>query len=390
MKIHEFQAKEILKRYGVPVPKGIVATSEREARLAAEMIGGSLWVVKAQVHAGGRGKGGGVKLAKSIDEVEEIAGKMIGMNLVTHQTGPQGKRVNRVLVEEGLPIERELYIGVVLDRRIGRLTVMASTEGGTEIEEVAKKRPEKILKVVIDPLLGLTPFQARQLAFGLDLDSSLIEKATSFLFALYRAYIEADASLAEINPLVVTKGGQLLALDAKIDLDDNALFRHKDLLNFRDFSEEDPKEVEASNHDLNYISLDGNIGCMVNGAGLAMATMDIIKLHGAEPANFLDVGGAATVERITEAFKILLSDSKTKVVLVNIFGGIVHCDKVASGIVETAKKVHLSIPLVVRLQGTNKEEGSHILATSGLPIITAETMADAAEKSVGALRRSAA
>lgn len=386
MKIHEYQAKEILKRYSVPVPLSGVARSPKEAVEQAKKIGGNLWVVKAQIHAGGRGKGGGVKLARSLDEVEKYASSILGMNLVTHQTGPEGKTVNLVLIEQGLPIERELYLGVALDRRISRLTVMASTEGGTEIEEVAIKRPEKILRVAIDPLTGFTDFQARELAFGLDLDSKLITKATQFLHSLYSAFVESDASLAEINPLVVTKTGELFVLDAKIDLDDNALFRHKDLLQFRDLTEENPKEIEASKHELNYISLDGNIGCMVNGAGLAMATMDIIKLYGAEPANFLDVGGGATTERITNAFKILLSDNNTKVVLVNIFGGIVHCDKVASGIVEAAREVHLKIPLVVRLQGTHMKEGREILASSGLQIITAETMSDAAEKSVNALK----
>lgn len=387
MKIHEFQAKEILKKNGVPVPLGFVAKTAKEARGAAEKIGGNLWIVKAQIHAGGRGKGGGVKLAHSLDEVEKNAESIIGMNLVTHQTGPSGKTVNQVLIEQGLSIERELYLGVVLDRRLSRLTVMASTEGGTEIEEVARKKPEKILKVVVDPLIGLSDFQARQLAFGLDLYSTLVSKATSFIHTLYKAFIDSDASMAEINPLVVTKSGELLALDAKFDLDDNALFRHKDLQAYRDITEEDPKEVEASKYDLNYISLDGSIGCMVNGAGLAMATMDIIKLYGAEPANFLDVGGGATTDRITNAFKILLSDKKTKVVLVNIFGGIVQCDKVATGIIEAAKQVKLKIPLVVRLQGTNMEQGKSILANSGLQIITAETMSDAAKESVDALKR---
>lgn len=390
MNIHEYQAKSILSRYGVPVPKGKIVTSSKDAQAVAREIGGDVWVVKAQIHAGGRGKAGGVKVAKKLSEVVQYVEEMLGKKLVTHQTGSAGKVVTQVLIEQGLAIDQELYLGIVLDRRKSRLVVMASREGGVEIEEVARKTPEKILKVVIDPLLGLTDFQARELVFGLGLPPTLTKKATQFLHALYRAFTESDASIAEINPLVITKDGELLALDAKINLDDNALFRHLDLQAFYDPTEEDPKEVEASKHQLNYISLDGSIGCMVNGAGLAMATMDIIKLFGAEPANFLDVGGGTTAERIREAFKILLSDKKTKVVLVNIFGGIVHCDKVALGIVEAAKQVNLKIPLVVRLQGTHADEGRKIISQSGLPIITAETMSEAAQKSVQALKEGSA
>ncbi|OGQ37160.1 MAG: succinate--CoA ligase subunit beta [Deltaproteobacteria bacterium RIFCSPHIGHO2_12_FULL_43_9] len=386
MNIHEYQAKSILARYGVPVPKGKIVTNSKDAQAAAREIGGDVWVVKAQIHAGGRGKAGGVKIAKKLSEVAQYVDEMLGKTLVTHQTGPGGKVVNQVLIEQGLSIEQELYLGIVLDRRRSRLVVMASMEGGVEIEEVARKSPEKILKVVIDPLLGLTDFQARELVFGLQLPTTLTKKATQFLRALYKAFTESDASIAEINPLVLTRDGELLALDAKINLDDNALFRHLDLQEFYDPTEEDPKEVEASKHQLNYISLDGSIGCMVNGAGLAMATMDIIKLYGAEPANFLDVGGGTTTERIKEAFKILLSDANTKVVLVNIFGGIVHCDRVATGIIEAAKQVHLKIPLVVRLQGTHSDEGRAIIVKSGLPIITAGTMSEAAQKSVQALK----
>ena len=386
MNIHEYQAKSILARYGVPVPKGKIVTNSKDAQAAAREIGGDVWVVKAQIHAGGRGKAGGVKIAKKLSEVAQYVDEMLGKTLVTHQTSPGGKVVNQVLIEQGLAIEQELYLGIVLDRRKSRLVVMASMEGGVEIEEVARKSPEKILKVVIDPLLGLTDFQARELVFGLQLPTTLTKKATQFLRALYKAFTESDASIAEINPLVLTRDGELLALDAKINLDDNALFRHLDLQEFYDPTEEDPKEVEASKHQLNYISLDGSIGCMVNGAGLAMATMDIIKLYGAEPANFLDVGGGTTTERIKEAFKILLSDANTKVVLVNIFGGIVHCDRVATGIIEAAKQVHLKIPLVVRLQGTHSDEGRAIIVKSGLPIITAGTMSEAAQKSVQALK----
>jgi succinyl-CoA synthetase beta subunit len=384
MNIHEYQAKEILRRYKVNVPRGKVANTAAEAEAAAKELGGSLCVVKAQVHAGGRGKGGGIKLAKSAAEAREIAAKMIGMKLVTHQTGPEGKEVHRVLVEEGCDIARELYLGVVLDRSIGRLTMMASSEGGVEIEEVAARSPEKILREVIDPAIGLQAYQARKLAFALGIPKDSINKAVAFMIGLYEAFTESDCSLAEINPLVLTKQGDLLALDCKMGFDDNALYRHPDVQAMRDFAEEDPREVEAAKYDLSYIGLDGNIACMVNGAGLAMATMDIIKFYGGSPANFLDVGGGATAEKVAAAFKILLSDKNVKAILVNIFGGIMKCDVVASGIVEAARQVSLSVPLVVRLEGTNVDLGKKILRESGLDITPGENMADAAEKVVKA------
>ncbi len=380
MKVHEYQAKEVFREYGIPVPKGGVADTPEQARKVAEEIGGNLWVVKAQIHAGGRGKGGGVKLAKSLDEVEELAGKILGMTLVTHQTGPEGKLVRKVLVEQGLNIEKELYMGMVIDRATERIVMMVSTEGGVEIEKVAAETPEKILKAFIDPLVGMMPYQTRQLAYGLGLSGDLVKKAGRFMMALYNAFVGKDASLAEINPLVITKEGDLIALDAKMNFDDNALYRHNDILEMRDLHEEAPLEVEASKYDLNYIKLDGNIGCMVNGAGLAMATMDIIKLYGGDPANFLDVGGAASAERVENAFRILLSDPNVKAVLVNIFGGIVRCDRVASGITQAARNLEIKVPIVVRLEGTNSKEGMEILNSSGLSFITAVGMADAAEK----------
>src|SRR3990167_7716242 len=389
MNIHEYQAKSILARYGVPVPKGKIVTNSKDAQAAAREIGGDVWVVKAQIHAGGRGKAGGVKIAKKLSEVAQYVDEMLGKTLVTHQTSPGGKVVNQVLIEQGLAIEQELYLGIVLDRRKSRLVVMASMEGGVEIEEVARKSPEKILKVVIDPLLGLTDFQARELVFGLQLPTTLTKKATQFLRALYKAFTESDASIAEINPLVLTRDGELLALDAKINLDDNALFRHLDLQEFYDPTEEDPKEVEASKHQLNYISLDGSIGCMVNGAGLAMATMDIIKLYGAEPANFLDVGGGADEPKVTAAFKIIMADPNVKGILVNIFGGIARCDILANGVVNAVKQVGLKVPLVVRLEGTNAELGKKIINESGLDVIAANDLSDGAEKIVKAVRERA-
>jgi len=384
MKVHEYQAKEIFKEYGIPVPKGGLATTPQEARRVAEEVGGNLWVVKAQIHAGGRGKGGGVKLARSLDEVEQVASQIIGMTLVTHQTGPEGKLVKKVLVEEGLNIEKELYLGMVIDRATECPVMMASTEGGVEIEKVAAETPEKIIKAFIDPAIGMLPFYARRLAFGLGLSGDLFKKAVSFMINLYRAFIEKDASLAEINPLVITKEGDIIALDAKMNFDDDALYRHPDIAAMRDLDEEDPLEVEAKKYDLNYIKLDGNIGCMVNGAGLAMSTMDIIKIYGGEPANFLDVGGAASAERVENAFRILLSDPNVKAVLVNIFGGIVRCDRVASGIAQAAKNLKVEVPMVVRLEGTNRDEGMKILQESGLSFITATSMAEAAEKVVTA------
>jgi succinyl-CoA synthetase beta subunit len=386
MKIHEYQAKALLATYGVTVPKGEVAVTVDDAIAAAERLGLPV-VVKAQIHAGGRGKGGGVKLARTIDEVRDVAGAILGMQLVTHQTGPEGRKVRTLLVEQGLRIKQEFYLGIVLDRATSQLVFMASSEGGMDIEEVAESRPEKILKAFIDPAVGMQPFQARELAFGLGLAPELVGKATKFMLALYRAYVDSDANLAEINPFLLTEDGELYALDAKIGFDDNALFRHKDYAELRDLNEEEALEIEASKHDLNYIKLDGTIGCMVNGAGLAMATMDIIKLAGAEPANFLDVGGGASQERVENAFRILLADPHVKAVLINIFGGIVRCDMVAAGVVEAARHVGLSIPLVVRLEGTNVEKGREVLATSGLDIITATGMQDAAEKVVAASNR---
>jgi succinyl-CoA synthetase beta subunit len=386
MNIHEYQAKEILRKYGVAVLQGQVATTPEEAEAAAKELGGGLCVVKAQIHAGGRGKAGGVKLARDPRAARDIAASLLGKKLVTHQTGPEGKEVQKVFVEQGCDIAKEYYLGMVIDRGTSRVTMMASSEGGVEIEEVAARAPEKILRVTIDPAVGFSDFQGRKLAYGLGLPKDSVNKAVGFMRALYRAFSESDASLVEINPLVLTKSGDLVALDAKMGFDDNALFRHADVRAMRDVTEENPKEVEASKFDLSYIALDGNIGCMVNGAGLAMATMDIIKHYGAEPANFLDVGGGATTEKVTEAFKIILSDQNVKGVLVNIFGGIMRCDVVATGVVEAAKQVKLSVPLVVRLEGTNVEQGKKILAESGLNIIPANDLADAAKKAVEAVK----
>jgi len=386
MNIHEYQAKALLAKYGVAVPKGGVAYTAAEAEQVAKELGGPVWVVKAQIHAGGRGKGGGVKLVKSVEEVRETAKKMIGMTLVTHQTGREGKEVKRVYVEEGCDIKRELYLGMLIDRATSRVTLMASTEGGVEIEEVAARSPEKILRVAVDPVAGLQPFYARKIAFGLGLVGQEIASAVKFLSGMYNAFVGLDASLVEINPLVITGAGEVVALDAKMNFDDNALFRHRDIADLRDEDEEDPTEREASRHDLNYVKLDGNIGCMVNGAGLAMATMDIIKLYGGEPANFLDVGGGATKERVTTAFKLILSDANVEGILVNIFGGIMRCDVIAEGVVAAAREVHLHVPLVVRLEGTNVELGKKILVQSGLPIVSADNLADAAEKVVKAVK----
>ncbi|CAM4343871.1 ADP-forming succinate--CoA ligase subunit beta [Paenibacillus phoenicis] len=382
MNIHEYQGKEVLKQYGVAVPEGRVAFTVEEAVEAAKALGTPVVVVKAQIHAGGRGKAGGVKVAKSLDEVRTYAQELLGKVLVTHQTGPEGKEVKRLLIEQGCDIKKEYYVGVVVDRGTGRVTMMASEEGGTEIEEVAAATPEKIFKEVVDPAVGLTPFQARRLAYSINIPNELVGKATQFMLALYEAFVDKDCSIAEINPLVVTGDGNVLALDAKLNFDSNALFRHKDILALRDLEEEDEKEIEASKYDLSYIALDGNIGCMVNGAGLAMATMDIIKYYGGDPANFLDVGGGATAEKVTEAFKIILSDAKVKGIFVNIFGGIMKCDVIASGIVEAAKQVGLDRPLVVRLEGTNVDLGKQILAESGLAIVSADSMADGAQKIV--------
>jgi succinyl-CoA synthetase beta subunit len=386
MNIHEYQAKGLLAKYGVAVPRGGVAYTAEEAVEAAKRLGGPVWVVKAQIHAGGRGKGGGVKVVKSIEEVREAAKRIIGMKLVTHQTGPAGKEVRRVYVEEGCDIRRELYLGMLIDRATSRVTVMASTEGGVEIEEVAARTPEKILKVAVDPVAGLQPFYARKLAFGLGLEGKQVASAVKFVSGMYDGFIGLDASLVEINPLVVTGAGEVVALDAKMNFDDNALFRHRDVADLRDEDEEDPAEREAARHDLNYVKLAGNIGCMVNGAGLAMATMDIIKLYGGEPANFLDVGGGATKERVTTAFKLILSDANVEGILVNIFGGIMRCDVIAEGVVAAAREVSLHVPLVVRLEGTNVELGKKILAQSGLAIVSADNLADAAEKVVKAVR----
>jgi succinyl-CoA synthetase beta subunit len=383
--IHEFQAKEILKRYGVPVPAGKVASTLPEVRAAVTDLGGRC-VVKAQIHAGGRGKAGGVKLASSPDDAVEKAAQILGKNLVTHQTGPEGRQVRRVLIEQGVDIEREIYLGIVLDRAQSRVTMICSSEGGVEIEEVALKHPEKILREVIDPAIGLQPFQCRRLAFALGVPAWALAGLVAMMQSLYRAYDECDCSIAEINPLILTKAGQVMALDAKMNFDSNALFRQKEISALRDLNEEDPREIEAGKYDLSYISLDGNIGCMVNGAGLAMATMDIIKLCGGEPANFLDVGGGATKERVAQAFRIILSDVRVRGVLINIFGGIMRCDILAQGVVDAARELSIKVPLVVRMQGTNVELGRKILSDSGLPIISAETMAEAAEKIVGAVK----
>jgi len=385
MKIHEYQAKQLLEEFQVPIPRGRVAFTAQEARQIAEDLATETVVVKAQIHAGGRGKGGGVKLAHSPEEVEMIAGKMLGMQLITHQTGPEGKRVHKVLVEEGLDIEHEFYAGIVLDRAKSALVYMVSTAGGMEIEKVAAEMPEKIIKEYIDNGIGFQPFQARKLAFHLGLSGGQFRNAVKFLTGLYDAFIKSDASLAEINPLVVTKSGAVLALDAKINIDDNALYRHPQLVNMRDLAEEEPLEVEASQYNLNYIKLDGNVGCMVNGAGLAMATMDLIKLAGGEPANFLDVGGGASVETVANGFRILLADKNVRAVLVNIFGGIVRCDRVAQGIIEAAKLVNISVPVVIRLAGTNAREGAEILENAGLKFRVASSFEDAAQKIVQAL-----
>jgi succinyl-CoA synthetase beta subunit len=386
MNIHEYQAKSLMSRYGVAVPRGAVAYTAEEAEAAARNLGGSVWAVKAQIHAGGRGKGGGIKIAKSPDEVRDLAKKMIGMTLVTKQTGPSGREVKRIYVESGCDIDRELYLSLLVDRASARVTLMASTEGGMDIEEVAASHPEKIIKVTVDPAAGLMPEHARRIAFGLGLKGAAVGSATKLVTALYKAFVDLDASLVEINPLVLTKGGEVLVLDAKMNFDDNALFRQKDVLELRDEDEEDPAEVEASRHGLNYIKLDGNIGCMVNGAGLAMATMDIIKLHGGTPANFLDVGGGATKERVTAAFKIILSDANVEGILVNIFGGIMRCDVIAEGVVAAAREIGLQVPLVVRLEGTNVELGKKILKESGLAITSADDLGDAAAKIVRAVK----
>lgn len=382
MNIHEYQGKELLRSYGVSVPNGKVAFTVDEAVQAAKELGTEVTVVKAQIHAGGRGKAGGVKVAKSLDEVKKYAHEILGKTLVTHQTGPEGKEVKRLLIEEGSRIKKEYYIGLVVDRATSRVTMMASEEGGMDIEEVAANTPEKIFKEAIDPAIGLMPFQARKLAFAINIPSNLVNKAVNFMLGLYKVFVEKDASVAEINPLVVTEDDKVIALDAKFNFDSNALFRHSDVLELRDLDEEDPKEIEASKYDLSYISLDGNIGCMVNGAGLAMSTMDIIKFYGGDPANFLDVGGGATTEKVTEAFKIILSDDKVKGIFVNIFGGIMKCDIIANGVVTAAKEVGLDRPLVVRLEGTNVDLGKEILNNSGLNIVAADSMADGAEKIV--------
>ena len=386
VKIHEYQGKEIFRRFDIPTPRGIPAFSVAEAVKAAETIGGSVQVVKAQIHAGGRGKGGGVKLAKSIAEVRDLAGRILEMQLVTHQTGPQGQKVRRLLLEEGADIRKELYVGMVVDRGTQRVVLMASSEGGMDIEEVAAKTPEKIHKVFIDPMQGLTDAEADTVARKIGIPEGSLKEGRQVLQGLYRAFDETDASLAEINPLIVTGDGRVLALDAKLNFDDNGLFRHPDIVEMRDLDEEDPAEVEASKFDLSYISLDGDIGCLVNGAGLAMATMDTIKLYGGSPANFLDVGGGATAEKVTEAFKIMLRNPGLKAILVNIFGGIMKCDTIATGVVAAAREVKLNVPLIVRMKGTNEELGKKILAESGLPIITANNMAEAGEKAVAAAR----
>src|SRR5207248_4757803 len=386
MKIHEYQGKEILARYGVRVPRGEVAYSKEEARAIAHKLGGTV-VVKAQIHAGGRGKGGGVKLAKTPDEAAELAGKMIGMTLVTAQTGPEGRKVQKVLIEEGLDIRKELYLGIVIDRQTGKPVFMASASGGMDIEEVAAKTPELILREYIEPGLGLQAYQARRLAFGLGLAPELINDAVQFMVALYRAFEDTDASLAEINPFLVTGDNKVYALDAKMNFDDNALYRHKDIKELRDLNEEDPLEIEASKFGLNYIKLDGSVACMVNGAGLAMGTMDIIKLAGGSPAHFLDVGGGASAEQVENAFRILLSDKNVKAVLINIFGGILRVDTLANGVIEAARKIGITLPVVLRLEGTNVEKGREILRDSGFNFIVAETMKDAAEKVVAAAGR---
>ena len=383
MNIHEYQGKEILRKYGVAVPNGRVAFSPDEAVKVAKELGSDIVVVKAQIHAGGRGKAGGVKIAKTLDEVRSYAKELLGKTLVTHQTGPEGKVIKRLYIEEGSEIETEFYLSFILDRGTSRVTLMASAEGGMDIEEVAEKHPEKIFKEDIDPITGLMPYQARRIAFNIGIPSKLVNKAVKLLVGLYTAFIDKDASILEINPLVITKGGEVMALDAKFNFDSNALYRQPDVLELRDYDEEDPKEIEASKYDLSYIALDGNIGCMVNGAGLAMATMDTISYYGGSPANFLDVGGGATAEKVTEAFKIILSDEKVKGIFVNIFGGIMKCDVIAEGVITAAKQVGLEVPLVVRLEGTNVERGKQLLSESGLNIVPADSMADGAQKIVG-------
>ena len=387
MKIHEYQGKEILKQFGVPVPRGIPAFTVDEAVKAAEQLGGPVWVVKAQIHAGGRGKGGGVKVAKSIAEVKARASEILGMQLVTHQTGPGGQKVRRLLIEDGADIKKEYYVAAVTDRATQRVAMMASSEGGMDIEEVAHQTPEKIIKVFVDPALGLTDAQAGELANGIGVPAASKAQAVDVLKKLYATYVETDSSLAEINPLILEGNGNIKALDAKFNFDSNALYRHPEIVAYRDLDEEDPAEIEASKFDLAYIQLDGNIGCLVNGAGLAMATMDTIKLFGGEPANFLDVGGGATAEKVTEAFKIMLKNPNLKAILVNIFGGIMRCDVIAEGVVAACKAVSLSVPLVVRMKGTNEDLGKKILADSGLPIISADTMAEAATKVVAAVKK---
>ena len=395
MNIHEYQGKQLLSKYGVAVPKGHVAFTVDEAVKAAEDLGGGICVVKSQIHAGGRGAGrfegkpdgkGGVRVSKSVDEVRENAEEMLGKVLITKQTGPAGKQVNRLYIEEGCDIARELYLGMLLDRETSQLVIMASTEGGMEIEEVAEATPEKIIKVFIDPATGIMPFHARKLAFGLGLEGAQVKSGAKLIAALYKAFNDLDCSMVEVNPLVVTGAGDVIALDAKVNFDDNALYRHSNVEEMRDESEEDPAELEAAKHELNYIKLDGKIGCMVNGAGLAMATMDIIKLYGSDPANFLDVGGGATKERVTKAFKIILGDPNVEGILVNIFGGIMRCDIIADGVVAAAKEVNIAVPLVVRLEGTNVEQGKEILANSGLAITSADDLSDAAEKIVKAVK----
>lgn len=386
MKIHEYQGKEILRKFNVPVPEGKVAFTPDEAVNAAKEIGGNLWVVKAQIHAGGRGKGGGVKIAKSLDEVKQLAGELLGMTLITHQTGPEGRLVKRILIEQGVNIDKELYVGITLDRVQSKNVIMVSTEGGVEIEKVAEENPELIIKEAIDPAVGIQGYQARKLAFGLGLEGTQFKNAVKFLTGLYKVYEATDASIAEINPLVVTKEGNVIALDAKINFDDNALYRHPDLVEYRDLDEEEPLEIEASRFNLNYIKLDGNVGCMVNGAGLAMATMDIIKLAGGEPANFLDVGGGANKETVANGFKIILSDPNVKAILINIFGGIVRCDRVAQGVIDAVNEIKVTVPIVVRLEGTNAKEAGELLDKSGLNFEVAVSLEDAAKKVTAVLK----
>ncbi len=386
MNIHEYQGKEILRKFGVTTLKGKVAHSPDEAVAAAKEIGGTIWVVKAQIHAGGRGKGGGVKVAKSIDEVHSYTKQIIGMTLITHQTGPEGKKVQKVLIEQGCNIAKEYYVACLVDRQTGRVAMMASSEGGVEIEIVAEKNPESIKKVDIDPVVGLAAFQARQLAFEIGMSAEVAAKAVKFFTGLYNAFVQSDCSMAEINPLVVTKDGDVIALDAKMGFDSNALYRHADIAEYRDLNEEEPTEIEASKYDLAFIKLDGSIGCLVNGAGLAMATLDIIQLHGSSPANFLDVGGGANKEKVTAAFKIILKDPNVKAILVNIFGGIMKCDVIAEGVIAASKEVGLKVPLIVRLEGTNVDLGKKLLRESGLNITPADDLTDAAKKAVAAVK----